>query len=418
MGCRELQLNNFFHFSGDNVSSHKVTEVDEEKNGNGFNHPCKFVFIRDDVLAQHVTQESGVGGTAAYLLYDGHGSTRLLTHTSSSIANRFDYDACGKNLFSASVTNPSGTDMLYSGEQFDPNLQMQYLRARYYDQNNGTFNRVDPFNGNMGDPQSLHKYGYCHNDPVNGIDPTGMFSLVELVTNMATQTIMSSMLGTVLGPIQNAIGSKLIPPHIIGTLSEMLLPSAYMIGLGGNVGHAVIRATVGVEVLVSPHTWKGAVYGYAGASFHGTFGSGLGWTAQMSLGLVWHVKSSHDYKGPFANFTISYSKLPQRIKTKVLHHLIRMVSSKSLILENMPDKWVDYVQKYNLNVIERSHNKILSILDRISISFFWSPRNPLSGAKGISVNLGGFGYHDTSTIGFSLTNYWQLYPENSKKFME
>ena len=85
MGCRELQLNNYFHFTGDNVSSHKETEVDEEKNGNGFNHPCKFVFIRDDVLAQHVTPEASGGGTAAYLLYDGHGSTRLLTSATSTI---------------------------------------------------------------------------------------------------------------------------------------------------------------------------------------------------------------------------------------------------------------------------------------------------------------------------------------------
>ena len=123
--------------------------------------------LGDDVLSQTV------GGTTSYLQYDGHGSTRLLTSATSAIASRFDYDAYGKNLFSANVTNPTATDMLYSGEQFDPNLQMQYLRARYYDQNNGTFNRLDPFNGNMGDPQSLHKYGYAHSNPVNNTDPSG-----------------------------------------------------------------------------------------------------------------------------------------------------------------------------------------------------------------------------------------------------
>lgn len=58
---------------------------------------------------------------------------------------------------------------------------MQYLRARYYDQNNGRFNRVDPFNGHMGDPQSLHKYAYCHSDPVGGVDPSGEMALVTLL---------------------------------------------------------------------------------------------------------------------------------------------------------------------------------------------------------------------------------------------
>ncbi len=51
---------------------------------------------------------------------------------------------------------------------------MQYLRARYYDPASGTFNRLDPFFGNLQDPQSLHKYLYVHGDPVQGIDPTGL----------------------------------------------------------------------------------------------------------------------------------------------------------------------------------------------------------------------------------------------------
>jgi hypothetical protein len=51
---------------------------------------------------------------------------------------------------------------------------MQYLRARYYNPASGTFNRLDPFAGNMQDPQSLHKYLYVHGDPIQGVDPTGL----------------------------------------------------------------------------------------------------------------------------------------------------------------------------------------------------------------------------------------------------
>ena len=81
--------------------------------------------------------------------------------------------------------------MLYSGEQFDPNLQMQYLRARYYDQNNGRFNRLDPFGGTRYDPQSLHKYGYAHCEPVMNYDPSGLFfTLIEqMVVGAMQQTL-------------------------------------------------------------------------------------------------------------------------------------------------------------------------------------------------------------------------------------
>ncbi|UDQ98306.1 RHS repeat-associated core domain-containing protein [Lentisphaerota bacterium WC36G] len=85
------------------------------------------------------------------------------------------------------ITNTAATDLLYSGEQYDNTLQQQYLRARYYDQNSGRFNRLDPYKGNNFDPQSLHKYAYCHSDPVNAIDPTGMFTLAGMMSTMTTR---------------------------------------------------------------------------------------------------------------------------------------------------------------------------------------------------------------------------------------
>lgn len=149
--------------------------------------------LGDDVLAQTVS------GVTSYLQYDGHGSTRLLTSASSAVSARYNYDAYGKNLFSANVTNPSATDMLYSGEQFDPNLQMQYLRARYYDQNNGRFNRVDDYMGDNYDPQSLHKYAYTHCNPVMGIDPSGMsnWSLASIQASMSI--MMTNMYNYLVG---------------------------------------------------------------------------------------------------------------------------------------------------------------------------------------------------------------------------
>ena len=63
---------------------------------------------------------------------------------------------------------------------------MQNLRARAYDPANGRFIGLDPFAGNMQDPQSLHKYAYVHGDPITGIDPSGReFTIGGLMSSMA-----------------------------------------------------------------------------------------------------------------------------------------------------------------------------------------------------------------------------------------
>ena len=119
---------------------------------------------------------------------DGHGSVRVLYDFAATIVkdaanfNRlqvYTFDAYG-NLqgWPTSSLTPNTlplTTYLYSGESFDFNIGQQYLRARFYDATTGRFNRLDPFAGNSSDPQSFHKYAYVHGDPIQGIDPTGMF---------------------------------------------------------------------------------------------------------------------------------------------------------------------------------------------------------------------------------------------------
>jgi RHS repeat-associated protein len=133
------------------------------------------------------------------LLADGHGSTRQLVSGTSSIgvAEQYNYDAYGVGL--ALPDSPS-TSLLYAGEQFDSVLKQYYLRARYYDPANGRFNQLDPFAGNNADPQSLHKYGYTQGDPVNGVDPTGRFNLVEVVL---VTTIVAFGLSMLVRPLKN-----------------------------------------------------------------------------------------------------------------------------------------------------------------------------------------------------------------------
>jgi RHS repeat-associated protein len=67
----------------------------------------------------------------------------------------------------------------YSGEQYDPDLGLYYLRARYMNPLTGRFMSRDPEDGKPVDPKSLHKYLYAGGDPVNVSDPTGRAELFE-----------------------------------------------------------------------------------------------------------------------------------------------------------------------------------------------------------------------------------------------
>ena len=63
---------------------------------------------------------------------------------------------------------------LYRGEQYDPDLGLYYLRARYYNPATGRFMSRDPLdpdlrdaNGIPADPKYLHKYLYANGDPMS-----------------------------------------------------------------------------------------------------------------------------------------------------------------------------------------------------------------------------------------------------------
>jgi len=118
----------------------------------------------DDLLSQ------ASAGETRYFHYDGLGSTRALSDSTGAVSDTYDYAAFGEELNSTGSTESS---YKFTGEQFDETLNQYYLRARYYDQAIGRFTSQDSWQGEMGQPVTLHKYAYAGNDPVLMVDPSG-----------------------------------------------------------------------------------------------------------------------------------------------------------------------------------------------------------------------------------------------------
>ena len=106
-----------------------------------------------------------------YYLYNAHGDVIGLTDESGTVVNSYAYSPWGEiRTQTESVTNP----IKYAGEYYDDELDMLYLRARYYDPQIGRFISLDAEKGSIQNPMDMNRYVYCRNNPIKYVDPTGM----------------------------------------------------------------------------------------------------------------------------------------------------------------------------------------------------------------------------------------------------
>jgi RHS repeat-associated protein len=108
------------------------------------------------------------GGNWYYYLADGLGSTMAVVDSSGASQRSYTYDVYGE------VTGGSGSlanELGFAGQQTD-GTGMQYLRARYYDPETGTFLSRDPL---ASKPTWFGKsYGFGNGNSANVTDPTGL----------------------------------------------------------------------------------------------------------------------------------------------------------------------------------------------------------------------------------------------------
>ncbi|HVG08307.1 MAG TPA: fibronectin type III domain-containing protein [Thermoanaerobaculia bacterium] len=161
-------------------------EVLEERDGAGL---IQATYVHgNDLISQ------SRGGELSFYHVDGVGSTRALTDISGSVTDTYTFEAFGEQLGS---TGNTVNFHLFTGEQLDADLGLYYLRARHLDTSTGRFVSVDPVEGVAEQPQTLARYAYALNDPIDLTDPSGEFefSIGSLSVSINIQGNLRSISG-------------------------------------------------------------------------------------------------------------------------------------------------------------------------------------------------------------------------------
>jgi RHS repeat-associated protein len=107
-------------------------------------------------------------------------------------------------------TGATPNTTLYSGEQFDPDLNLYYNRVRYLNVSIGRFWTMDLYEGDPASPPSLHKYIYTADEPVDRLDPSGKdFDLGSLSVNVAISSTIDAISGFRANGVKGAVEGAL-----------------------------------------------------------------------------------------------------------------------------------------------------------------------------------------------------------------
>ncbi|GAB5562177.1 MAG: hypothetical protein SynsKO_38240 [Synoicihabitans sp.] len=170
-------------------------QVFEERTSHAAGNMLKTYTYGSNLIAAHTTVS--VATTTRYFTYDGGGTVRELIDATGAITDSYDYDAFGVLI---SATGSTDNAYLYRGEQFDEDIGLYYLRARFMNPDSGRFWNQDTYEGRSRDPITLHKYLYANANPATFLDPSGKIGLAQFSMALTVGSILWSMVDFAMAP--------------------------------------------------------------------------------------------------------------------------------------------------------------------------------------------------------------------------
>ncbi len=112
-------------------------------------------------------------GDVYYYYTDQIGSVRRITTQTGTPCYNADFTPYGQEIYDGATSCQQ--NYKFAGYERDSETGLDYAHARYYNSRLGRFTSPDPLSGGLGNPQSLNRYAYVVNNPVNNLDPSGLF---------------------------------------------------------------------------------------------------------------------------------------------------------------------------------------------------------------------------------------------------
>ncbi|MGH9842125.1 MAG: RHS repeat domain-containing protein, partial [Blastocatellia bacterium] len=117
-----------------------------------------------------------------YWLHTNHlGSGTKLTDSTGAVKSRAEFDPYGQTLLEWSSSGDTYLNTKkYTGYERDEATGLDYANARMYSSARGRFLQADQLGlgaSSLNRPQTLNRYTYVDNDPINFVDQTGLYKL-------------------------------------------------------------------------------------------------------------------------------------------------------------------------------------------------------------------------------------------------
>jgi RHS repeat-associated protein len=122
---------------------------------------------------------TSAGDLVHFVHADHLGSASVITDANGEVVRRLQYGPWGSQRLNQAVTVSEGSDPSegYTGQRYSSGTGLLYYGARFYDPEIGRFIQPDSMVPDPTSPQTLNRYTYVRNDPLNRTDPTGNFSI-------------------------------------------------------------------------------------------------------------------------------------------------------------------------------------------------------------------------------------------------
>ena len=131
----------------------------------------------------------------------------------------------------------------FTGKKLDAETGLVYFGARYYIPKIGRFLTSDSIVQDPYNPQTLNRYTYCNNNPINLVDPTGHKWKWGNIFKAAAIAVVGAALVIATGGMAAAMGA-FWGSVFTGALTGATIGGTVSAAMGGDIGQGMLFGAI------------------------------------------------------------------------------------------------------------------------------------------------------------------------------